>query len=244
MNNLSLLRKAYKVETAPYPHIAIENALLEPHYLELLETRPSAEWILSGRDPESNKRIDLSAVQLLEKGISGIWKDFIEYHISNDFWLEVLNIFGDCINLAYPNLLLSGLLGVEPGIRRVTDKPFFLDCNVGVNTPCVDGESSVRGPHLDNPVELFAGLLYMGSGQGGDLMVNRLVKPPKFYGKLEIEEDCVEVVKTVPYKHNQFAMFLNTPLSIHSVTPRNSKDYRNLVNVIGEYKFQLFKVDR
>jgi hypothetical protein len=243
MNKLSLLRAAGKVQLQPYPHLVIDNCLPESIYYQLLNERPSAEWILHGRDPGNNKRIDLSAIQCMQKGISGIWLDFITYHTSNEFWQEVLNIFGDYIQLAYPQLRINGLLDMKPGVRGATKKPFWLDCNVGLNTPC-DGESSVRGPHIDNPVELFAGLLYMGAGEGGDLVVSRLVKPPRFYGKMEIEEDCVEAVKVVKYRHNQFVFFLNTPLSVHSVTPRNSKDYRKLVNVIGEYNFPLFKVQR
>ncbi|MHA2062590.1 MAG: hypothetical protein ACW963_09925, partial [Candidatus Sifarchaeia archaeon] len=166
--------------------------------------------------------------------------EFVQYHVSNEFWLEVKEIFGDYIRLMYPNLYLSGLTDMEPGIRRATKKPFFLDCNIGVNTPCVSGKSSVRGPHLDNPVELFAGLMYMGNGEGGNLVVNRLVKPPHFYGKMEIKEECVECVREVEYKHNMFVMFINSPLSVHSVTPRDSLEPRNLVNVIGELNFQLF----
>lgn len=231
-----------KVEIVPFPHIVIENALPEHYYLELLQSRPSYDFILSGREPGCNKRVDLSAIQLLQKGVPLIWDDFIKYHISKEWWNEVYEVFGRHIDLCYPGLRLSGLMS-DPGIRGATDSPFFLDCNVGINTP-TNGESSVRGPHLDNPVELFAGLLYMGEGEGGDLVINKIIKPPKFYGKLEIHENCIQPIKTVKYKHNMFVMFLNTPLSCHSVTNRSSDEPRWLVNVIGEFSFPLFKVKR
>jgi hypothetical protein len=237
--NISLIQRPTKVELDPFPHMVIPNALPEHIYLELLRTRPSYEWIVNGREEGSNKRLDVAAKECLERGVPAIWEEFIKYHVSNDFWLEVKEIFGDYIRLMYPNLYMSGLMDTEPGIRRATKKPFFLDCNIGLNTPCLE-KSSVRGPHIDNPVELFAGLFYMGTGGGGNLVINRLIKPPHFYGKMEIKEDCVEYVKEVPYKHNMFIVLLNSPLSVHSVTLRDSLEPRNLINVIGEYQFQLF----
>lgn len=242
--DLSLLRKAKEAHISPFPYIRIDDALPKEVYDDLLETRPSYETILHGRDPGSNLRLDNPAKYSLEHGVPPIWADFITYHTSKHFLNEVLSLFGPAIDLAYPKIRLSGILNEEPGIRGLTNKPFFMDCLVGVNTPCVE-ESTVKHAHLDNPVELYAGLFYMGEDQdGGELIVNRLIKPARFYGKNEIYEDCVEEISRVPYRHNQFFMFLNTPCSVHSVSPRNSKNPRNLVNVIGEFKHPLFKYQR
>ena len=244
MSNLSLLRKAEEIHLAPFPYIVIDNALPEDTYNELLETRPSYEWIIHHREIEPNSRYDVKAVDSLGMGLPKIWRDFVTYHTSNDFWQDVLGVFGDCVNLAYPTLKVSGILDMHPGIRDDTGKPFFLDCLIGVNTPCIK-ESVVKYAHIDNPVELYAGLFYMGEdNDGGDLIINRLIRPAIFYGKNEIEEECVEEVFRVPYRHNQFFIFLNTPNSVHSVSPRNSKNPRNLVNVIGEFNFKLFEYSR
>ena len=82
----------------------------------------------------------------------------------------------------------------------------------------------------------------MGDGDGGDLEVQRLIKPPEFYGKLEIRDECVETVATVPYRPNQLIMFINGPVSIHSVTPRPAtEECRRLVNITGELPGMLFK---
>ena len=78
---------------------------------------------------------------------------------------------------------------------------------------------------------------------GGDLEIYKWNdKPRKFHGKLEVDEDCVEWVKTIPYKPNTYVMFLNTENSLHGVTPRQSDKYRRLVNVIGDSDRPLFKV--
>ncbi len=241
---LSLLRKAEEIHLSPFPYIVIDDALPEDIYNELLESRPSYDSILHGRDPGSNLRFDMPAKYSLEKGVSSIWKQFINYHTSKEFLDEVISWFSPGINLLYPNIIISGILDKDPGIRGLTDKPFFMDCLIGVNTPCIK-ESVVKYAHIDNPVELYAGLFYMGEdNDGGDLIINRLIRPAIFYGKNEIEEECVEEVFRVPYRHNQFFMLLNTPYSVHSVSPRNSKNPRNLVNVIGEFNFKLFEYSR
>jgi hypothetical protein len=51
---------------------------------------------------------------------------------------------------------------------------FVSDCQPGINTP-VEYLSSVRGPHVDNPVELIGGLFYLrdedDKSEGGDLLI-------------------------------------------------------------------------
>ena len=241
---LSLLRKAEEIHLAPFPYIVIDDALPEDIYNELLETRPSYEWIIHDRETKPNSRYDMPAINSLRKGLPQIWQDFVTYHTSKEFLDEIIGWFGPSIGALYSEIKLSGILNEDPGIRGLTDKPFFMDCLIGVNTPCIK-ESVVKYAHIDNPVELYAGLFYMGEdNDGGDLVINRFIRPAIFYGKNEIEEECVEEVFRVPYRHNQFFMFLNTPLSVHSVSPRNSKNPRNLVNVIGEFNFRLFEYSR
>jgi hypothetical protein len=48
-----------------------------------------------------------------------------------------------------------------------------IDCSIGINTPVKEKGTTVRGPHHDDPMELWAGLLYMRHDKdistGGDL---------------------------------------------------------------------------
>ena len=46
------------------------------------------------------------------------------------------------------------------GVRFEKNNHFNLDCQFVINTP-TSGDTSVIEPHLDNPVEFYAALLYM-----------------------------------------------------------------------------------
>jgi hypothetical protein len=229
----SVLSKATEVNLYPYPHIVIQDCLPKDLYDELSETFP--EKLILPDKYDEGERIDLHTRHGLQK-LEGTWLEFVQYHISRDFWDEVWTLFHDVINLVYPTLELT--LGrfhtwsLSP--RGMDQATLQMECQPGVNTP-QSMNMRVRGPHLDNPIELYAGLLYMGRGEGGDLEIQRLVAPPKFHGKLEIRDDCVETLDMVKYEHNTFVMFINTPVSIHSVTPRPPTDKcRRLVNITGE----------
>ena len=239
----SILAKANKVNYDPFPHVVIENALPEDYYYRLKFNRPSYDWIVGDRDPGDNIRLDVGAVQALSRGLHPIWREFLTFHTSPRFWADVFRVFREAIYIFYPQLFWRNLLE-NPGVRHGTTRPFFLDCNIGLNTPCLDGPSSVRGPHLDNPVELFGGMLYMGTAPGGELIIHQLTQEPEFHGKMEIFPECVEEVGRVPCRDNMAVFFLNTPLSVHSVSERNSPYPRDLVNFIGEYSFPLFGVKR
>lgn len=227
------------VSLYPYPHIVIPNALPWDAYHELLESFPE-DLILSGPH-EENQRIDVHARD--RDKLPDAWKVFVEEHLTETFWEKVLGQFGDVIRFYYPmaEVMYGPIETWSVGVRGQDKATVSLDCQPGINTPQT-AIGRVRGPHLDNPIELFGAMLYMGSGDG-DLLVQKYVKQPTFYGKLEIHDECVQTVATVPYEHNMFMMFLNTPCSIHAVTPRRPTTLcRKLVNFIGEMPQPLFKV--
>lgn len=204
-----LLDRVEKVETDPFPHVVIENALESSLYNGLYKTRPSPQEILRGRPYRENQRIDLPT-EIAITALHPLWREFCFYHASNDFFEKAKKVFG------FPQ------------------EKAALRCQPGVNTP-TGSASRVRGPHLDNPRELYAGLFYMPSDEdGGDLEIYRWKEYPRFYGKLEVEDECVELVRTVKYRPNTFVMFLNTKDSLHGVTPRKSDNFRFLVNVIAD----------
>lgn len=212
-----LLDRVGKVETDPFPHVVIENALEENYYKRLLETRPKPHEILRGRELGPNQRLDLPT-DLATTILSPIWRSFCIHHSSPRFADKAFNLFG------------------------VRPEKYTIRCQPGLNTPS-PGLSRVRGPHLDNPRELMAGLFYMPTDEGGDLEIYRWRDGPrKFHGKLEVEDSCVELVKTIKYSPNTYVMFLNTENSLHGVTPRKSDQFRNLVNICIDVPEPLFKI--
>jgi hypothetical protein len=216
--------------------VVITNALPKDYYNELERTFPEAA-ILS-RPYGENQRIDLHAKDSYGK-VDQVWEDFIAYHTSNAFWQDVWKVFGPAINVVYPYLYRMNEAGTS--VRGMGPGPLQLECQPGVNTPTTT-RSKVRGPHLDNPIELYGGLFYMGEGEG-DLMMYKYDDKPEFYGKLEIRDESVTWVKRVRYARNTLVMFLNTYGAIHGVSARGpSEDWRRLVSIAGELPAPLFKV--
>jgi hypothetical protein len=241
----------------PYPHIVRESCLPADYYSKLLSAFPSDETITSiyKRHPDcppqiresvirQNTRYDISAFQLLEAPglVPGIWMDFVRYHTSPQFFSEVLNLIGPEIRHTYPFLeerLGKDLSSFSTGVRFASACDVSLDCQLGINTPPTR-HSTVRGPHTDAPVELFAILLYMKDEHderaGGDLGIYRWKDPSaRGFVAAEVEQDDAELVKTVRYKPNTMVLFLNSDLALHGVTPRDASTHtRRLLNIIGE----------
>ena len=227
--NLSILQNFDgDLKKTPFPYITIDNALPDSLYNELEATYPSIEKI-AGESFENNSRYQISAKEgLVDPDLSDVWKDFINYHTSKEFYSEVMDIFGRFCPL-YKNK--------ETCVRNDGDK-IQLDCQVGINTP-VTSVSTVKGAHVDNRVEIYAGLFYMkkdeDQSQGGDLNIYKCIDEFKPVHKKEYGDDLFEIVDTVRYSRNKFVMFLCSPKSFHVVTPRDVTEHeRRLVNVIAE----------
>jgi hypothetical protein len=254
-NSFSILRKAKlsDMNLKPFPHLVIKECLDHDLYDELSRTYPSDDLIANlntDRVPnglaDQNCRNDISAAKAINSRgkIPQIWQDFIDYHISSDFYQEVLSLFGFSIYKYYPWLprIVGDLRNAGTGIRFDPDtdtQPFSLDCQVGINTPATV-KSSVIEAHTDSPKELYAGLLYFkqlsDQANGGDLELYRWKssKRRKFSQNLA-DKRLLKRVGTCKYKANTLFFFLNTIDSVHGVTPREpSSVSRRLVNIIGE----------
>lgn len=260
MNKLSILQnfRPSLLQRQPFAHFSIECALPDALYEELSRTYPSVETIFAnafrkkGKDMAQNARYDLSAAEVYAKPdlISGAWRDFVHYHTSQDFLDEVLDKLGDTIRDAYPQLVNAmerKAPGARPraGVRRRGDSAreceLALDCQVGINSPVAGEGTTVIGPHLDNPKELYAGLLYLrhpgDTATGGDFVVYEWKdgQSRRFVEKRYIDPSLVVERGTVRYGPNRFAWFLNSAEAVHGVTARGPSPLpRRLCNIIAE----------
>lgn len=244
--NLSLLQKKPTLIKDPFPHVIVEDALPQDRYITLASNYPTQEDIINNREYHPNKRYDLSVDRIHELKLAE-WYSFLYYHSSRKFLGEVARLFAEPLYDWYgltPTMLQQAVVGR----RRLDTCEVMLDAQVGINTPTGCTPGSVRGPHVDNPVELYAGLFYLpvpGDDAGGNLELYRYVDKPKIWGKAELSPDCVEKVAEVEYKPNTFVMFLNGLSSVHGVTARQPTDEpRRLVNVIGELNHTLFDLEK
>ena len=238
----SLLQKKPTVQTDPYPHVIIEDALPWDLYENLEAEFP--EKTLLATDPFDNGICyRLKADKLLSLTFeSGLWRDFAEYHTSAEWFNEVNELFKPYM----PGVLHKTFTEDDLGARGWADenKNIWTDCQAVIHKPIE--EKSTRTPHIDNPMEMWAGLLYMpypdDQSTGGELQIystqSSVQKVDKKAGRQIYDSDLGTVVKTIPYKRNTFVMFANnSPNTVHGVSLRqNATLNRRSVNIIGEFK--------
>ena len=247
----SLLQKKPTVQTKPYPHIIIEEALPWDLYEELEKTFPK-EQVINTIPFDDGICYRLKSDRLLVPSFQPeVWKKFAEYHTSAEWFKEVYEIFKPWLS-GYPSIIHS-LRNLEENISargwsgwnlKGKKATIETDCQLVMHKPIT--EKTTRTPHIDNPLEMFAGLLYMpykdDISTGGEFQLhtvkNDIKRVNKAGGREIYPEDVGPVHTTIPYKKNTFVMFFNaTPNAVHSVSKRiNPSMYRRSVNIIAEFK--------
>ena len=238
-------KKNIKFKFEKFPYLIIDDALPTELYNKLSNSFPKYEKIIAGNEYKENFAYRYNAFNsLIDNEISTDWKEFIKFHTSYEFLEEFYSIFGDSIKKIY-NIKKDRLFKKDNiGVRFDGKNHFNLDCQFVINTP-TSGETKVIEPHLDNPVEFYAALLYMkdenDNSEGGNLTTYDFKSNPSFYGKSRVREEKVNLIEEIEYKQNRLVMFLNSPFSIHGVTKRTKTNfYRKYINIIGEFNFELF----
>jgi hypothetical protein len=236
----------------PYPHLIIPNAL-EPRIADALRTEFPEPSTLGIDESCSNQRWDYSAALVqTECKVSSLWKDFIDYHVSKEFWLDVIEVFGDSLEncgLDQPENLRNWIVGVrDVDTHDRTD--ILLDAQISGNSP-VQERSSVRGAHVDQGDKLFTGLLYLrdigDDSDGGDFLFQRwkrgiphALKPHLYHEDMRM---FVETHSTVRYSHNTLVFQLNSLDALHAVTPRSVTNYRrkfaNFVGILPNKRYRV-----
>ena len=232
----SVLHKQPKLLIDPYPHIVIEDALPEDIYNQLEKEWPTQQ-LLSTEPFDNGICYRLKSDQMLKPNVvSDSWRKFAEYHTSAKFYDEVKNIFGDFM----PNIAEADKTISPRGWDKGGDK-IGSDCQTVMHKPV---DFSSRTPHIDNPREIYAGLLYMphedDTSTGGDFQLHRqasTITEVNKNGGRAVGDKAGDIVKTVPYKRNTFVMFCNNSTNtIHSVSARkNAVRHRRSVNIIAEF---------
>lgn len=180
---LSILARARPedVRLDPYPHVVVRDALDPTTYAQLAGSYPAYKDVVrvakgGGKTVAPNSRVDIRASMIGEASaravLTPLWREFVSYHTSRAFYVEVLDLFEDAIR-ANHGYLEDAPAGAKRTLRELTTavrltaaaKPgkcdVAMDAQIGVNTPVTGEPRSVRGPHVDNVHELYAALLYM-----------------------------------------------------------------------------------
>ncbi len=240
--DLNLLQKAKGYQEWPFPHICIEDALPERIYDELERSFP--EDIVCNT-PALDGGVTYrykSNPALTDMRIAPIWRDFFEFHTSPDYFQACVKLFEPHLEAHYPGWLDAFSIAKVTTRNIDNSGDLVTDCQFVVHEP-IGMEGTSRTPHLDNPVEIYAGLLYMRNpadrSEGGNFTLHEVTQEVDEVNKTrgrEVVSGVHRPVLEVPYKRNSFCMFLNVKNSVHSVTPRLQPQLRRRsINIIGEF---------
>ncbi len=264
-NPLSILSNAstQDLRLEPFPHLVIENALAPEVYERLESSFPSDELVVDGR-PVKDTWYDYPACKVVKDDrIAPVWREFFAYHTSTDFYRELVCLAGDAFKQLHPTVesqvgapLSEFKVGMRPGGRGDPLAPgadVSMECQFYVNY--TREPRTVRGAHVDRPSELFAALLYFrqpaDNSRGANLEICEAVGPvyPSKDAVLiaelpaELDARSVKTVSTAPYKANTLVLFLNSPKSIHAVSPRTPTPLtRRHINFCADLRFDLFEI--
>jgi hypothetical protein len=233
----------------PFAHVVQPDALPGADYAELAAAFPPLSVIADGAAPTaSNVAVRMNARAALSFGrLSAAWRRFFAYHTSAEYWLQVVRVFGAPLRAAFPALedrIGRRLEDWRVGLRGTdADADIRLDCQFVMNTPVVQ-PSSVKTPHVDKHDKIFSALFYMRADDdqaaGGDLDLYRWRRAPRFVRHRVLPTD-VEHAKTVRYAPNTYVAFVNSPASVHGVSPRAATSVpRRYVNFIAEVPVRAF----
>jgi len=236
--------------TDPFAHIVQHDALSAAQYERLAAGFPPLSVIADGRTAlGSNKALRMPCKRALaHPQVSREWRAFFEYHASPDYWRDVVRLFAGHWRSEFPDLeervgrAFEDWRAVPRGYGAGADVQ--LDCQFVVNTPVVK-KSSVKTPHVDKYDKIFSALFYMRDPQdlsgGGDLQLYRWLRPARF-AKHRVLPGDIEHVKTVAYAPNTYVGFVNSPRSVHGVSPRDVTAVpRRYINFIAEVPVRAFR---
>lgn len=255
MISIAARRSAARYLAEPFPHIILENALAPDAYAALSETFPSLATVAGHRKPAANNRLYIRSAEDVvdDPAIDPLWRRFFRHHVSPGFWREILPLVQTAIVSVHPDLerragkRLDEMTAAMRGSCEAADSDIRLDCQFGLNSPVTES-STVRTPHVDKPNKLFNALLYFRAPEdetpGGDLEIYRCRRRPAYGADgRSVLASRIEPVATVPYRANTLVLFVNSPTSVHGVTPRPPTPHcRRYVNFLCEYREPLFDV--
>ncbi len=237
----------------PFPHVVVRDALDAEICDRLIAEFPPLEVVAQGQSYYSNQRFSYHGNEAMDDPrLSPLWRDLVRTHQSQAFLDQMLWLFADSIHDSYPWFAarLGALDGLRAGVRfhdTFEDADVLIEAQPSINTPVTGPPRSVRAGHLDNPNKLFVGLFYLrhpdDESSGGDLELYRYATRRPVFDGHEIDRRYIEPIETVRYERNVAVLFLNTPDSLHGVTPRsNTPTSRFFVNLNLEVRDDLFEM--
>lgn len=262
MPSLSVLQKARQsdVHLDPFPYLVIRDALPADLCERLIASYPALP-AMDVNLARNNARWSYPTHKVAQnQAIDPLWRDFVAYHASKEFFHEIVDLFYDGIRAAYPGRFSSiqSLKDMSVGVRdkdarETTD--ILMDAQISGNTP-VRTPSSVRTIHIDAGDKLFSGLFYLrrddDDSVGGDLSIYKfkpryrtLSEKLSCFNGVNVDDRFLDKVDEVKYAKNVLVLFINSIDSLHGVSVRQeTKHPRIFLNLVGEVDDLLYQVPK
>jgi len=250
----SVLAKAAaaSVTLDPFPHVVIDDALEPDVYAALVASFPRWQRIVGGERTQNNCNYRIGAETILaDPDFGSTWRELMALHTSNEFFRDVVALFGDAIRALHPALEANLGKRLEDAATNVRNAEpfadFALDSQITWTSP-VRRRSSSAPAHIDREVALYAGMLYMrppdDTVDGGDLELYRFRPGQRHYhADRSIDLRRLEVCRRIPYAANRLVFFIHSPDSIHGVTQRAPTPLPRLhINIIAETRQKIFSL--
>ena len=111
---VDVLQNFKKVISDPWPHIIIENALPEEVHNELRDSVPT-EQVMKQRVRDHHGKRVYKAQEIISDGdlLSNIWKEFMEYHLSREFFDEMSLTFDLSLKTQSLDKAVVGVLNID-----------------------------------------------------------------------------------------------------------------------------------
>ncbi|HET6602824.1 MAG TPA: 2OG-Fe(II) oxygenase [Xanthomonadaceae bacterium] len=238
---------------SPYPHYVATAALDADHFRALSARFPDDALVRQGKPPGDNRRFSWPAAEAIDDArLDPLWRQTLALHVGQSFLDGVLRALTEDIHRSYPWLeeaVGRPLPQWRAGVRnrdRFDTCEVLIDAQPSINSPVLGAGSSVRGPHIDKPHKLFAGLYYLRPDSdtdtpGGELVVYRHLREQPQFEDAQIDPAHVEETHRVAYAGNTLVLFLNSLEAVHGVTARPRTPHtRRFLNIVGEVRPALF----
>jgi hypothetical protein len=230
MNVLSS-RSAADVTSEPYPHLVVERAIDDELCRSLTRAFPPIDVFTNGRRVGDNVKFNYPAVRALaDPRVSARWKEFLRDHVTQEFYRDIVRVFGPALRREYPDLesrlgpldaLRTGLLRRD-GFERCE---VLLDGLLGLHTPVAGPPRQERRPHVKGRDRLLVGFLYLraddDAADGGAFEMFRVgERTPRYARWRQTDQRDLHLARTVPYRSNTLVVTLNTRRSIQALSAR------------------------
>lgn len=210
------------LEKFPFPHLVIESFFPEETYSRILQYNPFAknagtEWITR----QASKKLKTETPYYARKQINfhegpefsatpeerEFWQDIKDVFLS-DFWFEKLVYakYSDFFDIRFGELAKDG------AIFSHLYKQLFLQRH---------DPGYYIGPHTDIPTRVFTCIFSFSDREGFDEFGTQLCQHEdrlaRCWGNDHYKPDEFTIVKTAPYRPNNFLLFFKTRQSFHAV---------------------------